>query len=237
MSGQSVIDGNGGYSELSFTGDPNTVVSLTSSHHQHRTSSRRATHSSSVSEIFDFSSEAILFTDSNEFEPVIVNSHDIGSQDFLDLCHPPHNQVCNLKCDCFDCSDESHCSRNVAYRTTDLFVEDGVDSSPTNDRLKPTGFWQVVKIAQNGSAKVRVPFHAGTRHQKLAVSATAITSRSVDSLRTQVLSVGSYLDMRLELPKTCKVGEHVSIKLTCVNSGSSSIRKSLRYILIMIEKV
>ena len=102
MSGQSVIDGNGGYSELSLTGDPNTVVSLTSSPHYIRqggggvTSSRRVTHSSSVSETFDFGSEAILFTDSNQFQPAIVDSHEIGKDDFLDLCHPPTNQVREL---------------------------------------------------------------------------------------------------------------------------------------------
>ena len=32
MSGQSVIDGNAGYSELSFTGEPNTIVALRSGH-------------------------------------------------------------------------------------------------------------------------------------------------------------------------------------------------------------
>ena len=75
---------------------------------------------------------------------------------------------------------------------------------------------------------MRVPFKQGVRHQRLTLTATAITSRSVDTLRPQAISVGSYLDIRLELPKTCKVGEHVSLKLTCVNSGSSTIRKSLR---------
>ena len=53
----------------------------------------RVTHSSSVSEEFSLEKEVILLTDSNEFQPAVDGSHAIATQDYFDLCHPPHNQV------------------------------------------------------------------------------------------------------------------------------------------------
>ena len=109
MSGQSVIDGNAGYSELSFTGEPNTIVALRSTCQEGTTRLQRGvasgaggdhggldyrvTYSSSVSEEFSLEKEVILLTDSNEFQPAVVGSHAIATQDYFDLCHPPHNQV------------------------------------------------------------------------------------------------------------------------------------------------
>ena len=211
MTAHSVMDGNSGYSELSFNGDPNTLVALNSilgpgesrARHTHSTAHRS----------FNIGQKIILFTDAKTFQPPL-QFKEIDSS-----CKPSQDQECNGYCDCSDCSDESKCSMNQENSK--------MLSSPTMDKITSTGFWKIIKIGQTGMAKIRIPFHG--RHQRLKVVGTAVGSRGVTAINSQHLTVGSYLDMRLELPRTCKIGEHVSVKLTCVNVGSTTLRKNLRF--------
>lgn len=58
---------------------------------------------------------------------------------------------------------------------------------------------------------------------------TLTLTTGLAALPPQRVTVGSYFHAELELPKHCKVWEHVSIRLTCINHGSSPAIKSLKF--------
>jgi len=220
ISAHSVMEGNSGYSQLSFTGNADTLVALGSAHRTHHSSIAKPFRQNLEIEKSSMSDMLHILTDAKEFQPAQDDKED-GST-IVATCQVNQGQECDRFCDCFDCSDEVKCSR---WNDEDEQLQ--VTSSPTMDLLTPTGFWSVVKIGRNGTAKARVPFHG--RHQQLLVTATAMGSRGLTHLPYQRLTVGAYVDIQLELPATCKIGEHISIKLTCVNVGGTTVRKSLRF--------
>ena len=49
-------------------------------------------------------------------------------------------------------------------------------------------------------------------------------------LPSKLVSVGAYFHSKLELPPFVKLGEHVSVKLTCINYGSQTIFRTFEFI-------
>ena len=48
----------------------------------------------------------------------------------------------------------------------------------------------------------------------------------VSAIRGQTLTMGGYLRSHLDLPPSCRIGERISVRLTCVNRGSATLKRA-----------
>ena len=48
----------------------------------------------------------------------------------------------------------------------------------------------------------------------------------VSAIRGQTLTMGGYLRSHLDLPPSCRIGERISVRLTCVNRGSGTLKRA-----------
>ena len=161
-----------------------------------------------------------LINSRNELENLSVES------EFVE-----ETRVCDSRCDCNDCSDENEvfCGKGNYYkRLLDKKIY-GISATPTLEELSRSGFWKIVKIPSNGSISFRVPFMGGP-HKQLELNSISVRSRGLAILPSKLVSVGAYFHSKLELPPYVKLGEHVSVKLTCINYGSQTIFRTFEFI-------
>ena len=95
-------------------------------------------------------------------------------------------------------------------------------SSPTLKTQRSTGFWNVVKMPPNGTLSLKVPFHTDGR---LFLQANSIGSKGIAALGSRIINVGTDVKIQMELPKSAKLGEVLSLRISAINYGNIHVRR------------
>jgi hypothetical protein len=228
-----VMEGNSGYTELRLVGEPNSFVLLNA---------------------MEASLKSRLIDDKYPFDPVAsadttINSNGLTSPNLIVLLDRPEKSfgggknsgdkcsdrglfqcsrseqcydflsICDHVCDCpgpGDCSDELNCGGSE--RNMEAFASPVISEQSDND------FWKVVRIPTNGSLSLRIPF-LGV-NGRLFVSANAIGTRGVANLGSRIVKIGTDVRFHMELPARAFLGEQLSIRITGINDGGITVKRT-----------
>ena len=74
----------------------------------------------------------------------------------------------------------------------------------------------------NGTLSLKVPFHTDGR---LFLQANSLGTKGIAALGSRIINVGTDVKFQMELPKSAKIGEVLSLRISAINRGNIHVRR------------
>ena len=233
-----VLEGSSGYTQLTLSGEPNSLIMLNALNQdilgQDNNPYEEVMHKSIVVS----QSNGLVGTNL-----LVMSDRKTGFQDEKALkcadqglfeCEEGLNQknlqkcynfldICDRKCQCPNCQDELKCGGGGdGHHGGNFKSPEELFSSPTLKTQKSTGFWNVVKMPPNGTLSLKVPFNTDGR---LFLQANSLGTKGIAALGSRIINVGTDVKFQMELPKSAKIGEVLSLRISAINRGNIHVRR------------